>query len=69
MDDNLRILVVGTTSNFYIYAYDNSILDSKTRYAIPNNFSKTYPNYRLFFDPIFFRVIIDYDTDTSLTTH
>jgi hypothetical protein len=63
MDDNLRILVVGSTISIGVYFYDNSILDSNSKF-IQGNF--WFLNFnRIFFDPIFFRVIIDFDIPSS----
>jgi hypothetical protein len=58
LDDMLRIIVIGTTSNIYVYSFENSRLSVEPLYALENNWAL---NYRLYFDPIFYRVIIDFD--------
>jgi hypothetical protein len=58
LDDMLRIIVIGTTSAIEVFPYDNYQLSLKSLYTLKNTWAL---NYRLYFDPIFYRVIIDFD--------
>ncbi len=50
--------MVGNTNTFAVHAYDNSSLITNARYSALNTWSQSY---KLYFDPIFFRVIFDLD--------
>jgi hypothetical protein len=63
LDDMLRIIVIGTTKTIYVHSYENSLLYiNSPLYTLTNNWAI---NYRLYFDPIFYRVIIDFDISTD----
>ena len=66
LDDVLKIIVVGSTTAIYVMAYDNSQLIAQPRYTLTNSWDL---DYRLFFDPIFFRVIIDFDISWDESSH
>jgi hypothetical protein len=66
LDDMLKIIVIGMTSAISVFAYDNSQLITPSRFSLPNTWSL---NYRIFFDPIFFRIIIDLDIATDKNSH
>ncbi len=65
-DDTLRIIVIGTTSVIQVFSFDNSLLTLKSLYTISNTWAL---NYRLYFDPIFYRVIIDFDISSDKDSH
>ncbi len=62
LDDMLRIIVIGTTSTIQVFPYDNFQLPLRILYTLTNTWAL---NYRLHFDTIFFRVIIDFDISTD----
>jgi hypothetical protein len=62
LDDNLRIIVIGTTSTIKVFPFDNSQLNLESLYTLTNTWAL---NYRLYFDPIYYRVIIDFDISTD----
>jgi hypothetical protein len=66
LDDMLRIIVIGTTSTIQVFPFDNSQLPLKSLYTVSNTWA---PNYRLYFDPIFYRVIIDFDISSDKASH
>jgi hypothetical protein len=66
LDDMLRIIVIGTTSTIQVFPYDNSKLLIKSLYNLTNTWAL---NYRLYYDPIFYRVIIDFDISTDKASH
>jgi hypothetical protein len=65
-DNMLRIIVIGTSSAIQVFPYDNSQLPLKSLYNLTNTWAL---NYRLYFDPIFYRVIIDFDISKDKTSH
>jgi hypothetical protein len=66
LDDILRIIVIGTTNAIQVFSFDNSQLTLKSLYTVSNTWAL---NYRLHFDPIFYRVIIDFDISTDKASH
>ncbi len=58
LDEMLRIIVIGTTSTIQVFPFDNILIPLKSLYSLTNTWAL---NYKLYFDPIFFRVIIDFD--------
>jgi hypothetical protein len=66
LDDMLKVIVIGMTSGISVFAYDNSQLITPSRFTLTNTWSL---NYRIFFDPIFFRVIIDLDIAADKNSH
>ncbi len=66
LDDALRIIVIGTTSAILVFSFDNSELTIKFLYYVSNTWDL---NYRLYFDPIFYRVIIDFDISSDKDSH
>jgi hypothetical protein len=66
LDEMFRIIVIGTTSSIQVFPYDNSQIPLKSLYTLTNTWAL---NYRLYFDPIFYRVIIDFDISTDKASH
>jgi hypothetical protein len=66
IDEMLRIIVIGTTSAIHVFPYDNTQVSLKSLSTISNTWAL---NYRLYFDPIFYRVIIDFNISTDTTYH
>jgi hypothetical protein len=64
LDDMLRIIVIGTTKTIYVHSYENLQLSINPLYTLTNNLAI---NYRLYFDPIFYRVLIDFDISDDKT--
>ncbi len=66
LDDMLRIIVIGTTSTIYVYSFENSQLSINPLYELANDQAL---NYTLYFDPILYRVIIDFDISKDKAQH
>jgi hypothetical protein len=66
LDDMLRIIVIGTISTIQVFPYDNYQLPLKSLYSLTNTWAL---NYRLYIDPIYYRVIIDFDISTDKASH
>jgi hypothetical protein len=65
-DDMLRVIVIGTTSTLIVFPFENSQLTATSLLTLSNTWAL---NYRLYFDPIFYRVIIDFDISNDKASH
>jgi hypothetical protein len=66
LDEMLRIIVIGTNSTIQVFPFDNILIPHNSLYSLTNTWAL---NYKLYFDPIFFRVIIDFDIKTDKDSH
>ncbi len=65
IDETINLLIVGLIDRIHVIAYDR-YLQIKPHSRIPITYNL---NYRAFYDPIYYRVILDLDVPISVTSH
>jgi hypothetical protein len=66
LDEMIRIIVIGTISTIKVFPYDNKLISLESLYTLTNTWALSY---RLYLDPIFYRVIIEFDISTDKESH